>query len=376
MVMLALEHALFISCFCFVYSLFLLIVTLTMTAIGRRPRSLLLSIVVTISLLLHRNDALSASAPTEFRILSWNLLAPMFAPAEKYRYSDPDCLPWSYRQPRILARLKAWNPDIICLQEMQLDLWDDFLAQMEGYQGVIQKEKSSKRDLPVNAVLVRDGCAEIVRTESRSRALIVVLKPTPTTVIDEVDEDGDHIFLANVHLEAGFDRDETRYFQIRSLMKQLEKQVLLDKPDHGKDVDSDSDSDSDNSEPAVILAGDFNMFSTDDIIYDLLTIGHLPDDDDGDDILVADTLPEPFLPLLPLRDAYRQCPPVPGPVLMTYRGGAVLDYIWLSSSFTVQETWQAHPVAAKSLRRTWPNPNQPSDHLPVGAVLSRQYNKQ
>jgi mRNA deadenylase 3'-5' endonuclease subunit Ccr4 len=351
-----------------------------MTAIGRRPRSLLLSIVVAISLLLHRNDALSASAPpTEFRILSWNLLAPMFAPKEKYKYSDPACLPWSYREPRILARLKAWNPDIICLQEMQLDLWDDFLAQMNGYQGVIQKEKSSKRDLPVNAVLVRDGCAEIVRTESRSRALIVVLKPTPNNAgsdgekEDNEDDDTEHpmIYLANVHLEAGFDRDETRYFQIRSLMKQLEKQVLLDTPDHFK---HDIDSDIDGSEPAVILAGDFNMFSTDDIIYDLLTVGHLPDDDDGDDVLVADTLPEPFLPLLPLRDAYRQCPPVPGPVLMTYRGGAVLDYIWLSSSFTVQETWQAHPVAATKLRRTWPNPNQPSDHLPVGAVLSRQYN--
>jgi hypothetical protein len=133
---------------------------------------------------------------------------------------------------------------------------------------------------------------------------------------------------SNVHLEAGFDRDETRYFQIRSLMKQLEKQVLVDKPDHGKDgIDSRSDSDSDNSEPAVILAGDFNMFSTDDIIYDLLTIGHLPDDGDDDDVLVADTLPEPFLPLLPLRDAYRQCPPVPGPVLMVSYG----QRVWLQS---------------------------------------------
>lgn len=338
-----------------------------MTAIGRRPRSLLLSIIA-INLLLHHNDALSA--PTEFRVLSWNLLAPMFAPAEKYPYTDPKCLSWQYREPRILARLKAWKPDIICLQEMQLDLWDDFLAQMEGYQGVLQKVKSSKRDLPVNAVLVRDGCAEIVRTESRSRAFIVVLKPTPTNVSD--DTENPMIYIANVHLEAGFDRDETRYFQIRSLMKQLEKQVLVDTPDYGKhDIDSGIDSDS--SEPSVILAGDFNMFSSDDIIYDLLTIGHLPDD--GDDVLVADTLPEPFLPLLPLQDAYRECPPVPGPVLMTYRGGEVLDYVW-QSGFTVKETWQAHPVAAKKLRRTWPNPNQPSDHLPVGAVLSRQYNKQ
>jgi hypothetical protein len=111
------------------------------------------------------------------------------------------------------------------------------------------------------------------------------------------------------------------------------------------------------------------------MIYDLLTIGHLQDDDD-DDVLVADTLPEPFLPLLPLRDAYRECPPIPGPVLMTHRLGTVLDYIW-QRGFKVEETWQAHPVAATSLRRTWPNPNQPSDHLPVGAVLSRQYkNKQ
>jgi CCR4-NOT transcription complex subunit 6 len=344
-----------------------------MTAIGRRPRSLLLSIF-TISLLLYHNHALSTPKPTEFRLVSWNLLAPMYAPPKKYRNTDPACLPWSYRQPRILARLKECNPDIICLQEMQLDLWEDFLAQMEGYHGVLQKEKSHKRDLPVNAVLVRDGCAEIVRTESRSRAFIVVLKPSSGVVNDgdgkdkDKDKDSPMIYLANVHLEAGYEKDETRYFQIRSLMKRLEQQVLRDTPDH-----ANANNGNDHSEPAIILAGDFNMRNADDIIYDLLTLGHLPDDDDDDD-LVADTLPQPFMPLLPLRDAYRQCPPVPGPVLMTYRGGAVLDYIWLSDCFSIQETWQAHPMQAQSLQRTWPNPNQPSDHLPVGVVLSRHYN--
>lgn len=282
-----------------------------------------------------------------------------FASPDKHPYSAKTCLPWSYREPRILERLAAYDPDVIFLQEMQLDVWDSFLAKLPGFTGLLQERKNA--DFPVNAVLIRNEWGQVLRTESRSRALIVVVQ---TTLSDKP------LYLANVHLQAGFQEDETRYFQIRSLMKRLEhhQQEFGSSSSNNGDGDDDNDDESSKSE-ALIMAGDFNMVNNnDDVIYDLLTVGHLPDDVEED--LVADTLPQPLLPLLPLRDAYRHCPPVVGPVLMTHRGGSVLDYIWLSDAVHIEETWQSHPAAAVSLRRTWPSHTQPSDHLPVGAVLS------
>jgi hypothetical protein len=76
---------------------------------------------------------------------------------------------------------------------------------------------------------------------------------------------------------------------------------------------------------------------------------------------------------------------------MTYSGGYVLDYLWVSptgmplplpnntindnvnktrpTGIRIASTWQSHPDAANNRRTTWPSQHVPSDHLPIGATL-------
>jgi len=284
-------------------------------------------------------NRLAALTSRKFRLVSWNLLAPVYATPEKFPRSNADDLKWSFRQPRILSRLKDTDADVLFLQEVQIDLWEELYSELQsrGYNGILQEVA---RGHPIaNAVLVRDGFAEIVAHESRSRVLIVIL-----------DCQGRHLYLANVHLDAGYghDKDETRFNQIQSLMKRLYK--------HVQEIGS--------KEPCIVIAGDFNMRSN-NAVYHLLQTGTLPDNQS-----VTDRVVLPQLPLLPLFDAYQQQPPTPGPVRMTYTGGAVLDYMWISKYLRPVETWQSHPDAANELYANWPSDQHPSDHLPIGAWLA------
>src|SRR5699024_1423620 len=74
-----------------------------------------------------------------FTVMTWNVLADIYATTEAYPYSPPYVLAWNYRRGRILAELLAYNPDIICLQEVQGDHFEDFFAPellRRGYEGL------------------------------------------------------------------------------------------------------------------------------------------------------------------------------------------------------------------------------------------------
>jgi len=134
-----------------------------------------------------------------------------------------------------------------------------------------------------------------VRSESRSRALIVVLRACsnayPTARIP--------LYLANVHLHSGVrggDGDllpsNARFFQIRSLLRRIELQCAKDAVRDG-------------AVSSFILCGDFNMDGT---MYELLVNGRADATQSRDD-----TYADYTHPLLPLVDAYASTPPI-GPL--------------------------------------------------------------
>ena len=51
-----------------------------------------------------------------FSVMTWNVLADIYATIEAFPYSEPFVLAWNYRRDRILAEIVSYNPDIICLQ--------------------------------------------------------------------------------------------------------------------------------------------------------------------------------------------------------------------------------------------------------------------
>ena len=89
---------------------------------------------------------------TVFRIMSYNILAPVFAERHQHLYTgDPDQLSWEVRWERIQQEILSLQPDIISLQEVQfLDnvFRNDVQPWLEeaGYDNVHMQRPNDKED--------------------------------------------------------------------------------------------------------------------------------------------------------------------------------------------------------------------------------------
>ena len=337
-----------------------------------------------------------------FQLISWNLLAPCYAPTYRHPWSLPQHLEWPFRRDRIVETLLGNTggtlPDILCFQEVQVDLWEsDLKAALEAaalshgtfsssssgpvsyleqlqrssrqqqqqpvYTGILQKVKKK----PIaNAILVRNDFAKILKQESRSRALILVLElPSQHRLV-----------LANVHLQAGVQEyhQMQRFYQISSLLNRIDHFV--------------TQYSTETNIPSVVITGDFNMTPCNPL-YHLLSTAQLPstcpNSQHYQNTLTSETMQlAQSIPQLPLCDAYQHCIPAQGRQKSSYTSGHVIDYLWTntsgstsstSGSIKIHQTWQSHPDALLDPQgmflkgKRYPNDETPSDHLPIGAIL-------
>jgi len=80
----------------------------------------------------------------QFKVMNWNVLADLYATESVYPYCEKWALSWTWRKHLILKELKSMAADIITLQEVQKDAFDDwFRPQLAeaGYEGVFQQKK-------------------------------------------------------------------------------------------------------------------------------------------------------------------------------------------------------------------------------------------
>lgn len=101
----------------------------------------------------------------QFKVMNWNILADLYCTEAMYPYAEKWTLSWSWRKHLILKELKSMAADIITLQEVQKDAYDDwFKPQLAeaGYEGVYQQKK---RD-PIfhRGRYVAEGCATFYKT--------------------------------------------------------------------------------------------------------------------------------------------------------------------------------------------------------------------
>ncbi|NWW03151.1 ANGE1 protein, partial [Oreocharis arfaki] len=67
-------------------------------------------------------EQVSKSTPLfEFRVMSYNILAQDLVEQglDLYVHCHPDILNWNYRLPNLLQEIQHWDPDVLCLQEVQ-----------------------------------------------------------------------------------------------------------------------------------------------------------------------------------------------------------------------------------------------------------------
>jgi mRNA deadenylase 3'-5' endonuclease subunit Ccr4 len=345
----------------------------------------------------------------------------MYSLPQKYFWTSPEYLSWSYREKLILSELKNMDADIMCLQEMEIECFDDFMETLQAeYDGILQNVTN---DHPVtNAILVRKSKLRVLRQESRSRALILAIDQA-TGKDDPAPSTGRRpLYLATVHLQAGIEDDDTRVSQLRSLLKRIHNHVQVEIPEPSE-VKTSNETKGDKTTaleedlpPPIILAGDFNMLSTNPVYrwishkHHSATTKQQPKvslHDSGTGMELADLKFPNNVHLLPLKDIFSDMAPIvhrghddsnprqddhSNPhyhsdshtpedgqtVQMTYCGGSVLDYIWTTStaattaqpSIEVHQTMVFHPAAFSRERQVWPSKDHPSDHLPIGVDFS------
>jgi CCR4-NOT transcription complex subunit 6 len=106
----------------------------------------------------------------QFKVMNWNVLADLYATEAVYPYCEKWALSWSWRKHLILKELKSMAADIITLQEVQKDAYDDwFRPQLAdcGYEGVFQQKK--REAIFHRGKYTAEGCATFYKTTRFNR---------------------------------------------------------------------------------------------------------------------------------------------------------------------------------------------------------------
>jgi len=100
----------------------------------------------------------SNSAGERFRIVTYNVLAEIYATQQQYPYTDFWALSWDYRFQNLLRELLDARPDVICLQEVQADHYETHVYAAlsdAGFEGVYKQKTRAAMGIAGKV----DGCA-------------------------------------------------------------------------------------------------------------------------------------------------------------------------------------------------------------------------
>ncbi|XP_032440933.1 protein angel homolog 2 isoform X1 [Xiphophorus hellerii] len=207
----------------------------------------------------------------DFSVMSYNILSQDLLQdnAYLYRHCDPAVLPWPYRLPNLLAEIQQHNADILCLQEVQEDHYENQIKpalQALGYQCEYKKRTGKKPDgcaitfkssrfslvssTPVE--FYRHGDALLNRDNV---GMVVVLQPNAGAAQSDA---SCSICVANTHLLYNPRRGDIKLAQLAILLAEIGRLSRLP----------------DGSTNPVILCGDFNSAPWSPL-YHFLTTGSL-----------------------------------------------------------------------------------------------------
>ncbi|KAL8459806.1 hypothetical protein ACS0TY_030891 [Phlomoides rotata] len=195
-----------------------------------------------------------------FTVLSYNILSDAYATNELYSYCPTWALSWPYRRQNLLREIAAYRADIVCLQEVQSDHFEEFFApelDKHGYQAMFKRKTA---EVFVGSINNIDGCATFFRRDRFSHvkkyevefnkaaqsltdallpsaqkknalnrlvkdnvALILVLEAKFSNQSIENLGKRQLICVANTHINVHQELKDVKLWQVHTLLKGLEK---------------------------------------------------------------------------------------------------------------------------------------------------------
>ncbi|XP_021305271.1 carbon catabolite repressor protein 4 homolog 3 isoform X2 [Sorghum bicolor] len=196
-------------------------------------------------------DASTSPSGDACTIMSYNILADYNAQNHPDLYLDVpwDALRWDSRRRLIIREIRHWDPDLVCLQEV--DRFQDIATGMKsrGYEGIYQRRTGD----------TRDGCAmfwkskrlHLLEEDSIDFSEFNLRNNVAQICVFELN--GTHKFvLGNIHVLFNPKRGDIKLGQIRMLLEKAN--ALAEKWD----------------KIPIVLAGDFNS-TPDSAIYKFLS---------------------------------------------------------------------------------------------------------
>ena len=369
--------------------------------------------------------------PETFTAMTFNILCNHSATESQYGYAPSQVLTWEYRSNLIVKEIKQRLPDILCLQEVDTNAFEDLLRPslaFDGYKGV-HWVKSRARSMSEGQSRGVDGCATFYKSDryilldkqTVDIVNIAINRPDMRHQLDifnrVMDKDnvalvtffedimtGSRIIVANAHLTWSPRFQDVKLVQTAILLdfvnqvsekyahwparenKKHKPFAAMDwssAPRNGSPV-----AEKDEREPApsmsyasntaipMLICGDFNS-KPDSGVYEALSTGSVSgsheefmDKSYGD--ITKHGISHPFS----LQSAYSTI----GELNLTNhtdRFSAVIDYIWYGTS-GLQVSGLLGPVDDRYLKRVpgFPNHHFPSDHISLLAEFQVKRKKQ
>lgn len=377
-----------------------------------------------------QDEALSTD-PNRFKVFSYNILCDNYVNAQQYPYTPSRALDWEYRKELILQDIQAQDPDIVCLQEINTESFEEFFSMKlayADYKGVFFPKGRAKTMSEKNAK-VADGCATFYKGSKYilldkyliDFANIAINRPDMKNQHDIFNRvgprddiavatlfenrlTGGRFIVVNTHIFWNPAYADVKLIQVAILMENMSR--LAEKyarwpASKGKKTYTAADENSDPLVPAeplpepvssmeypsgtqlpLILCTDLNS-TPDSSVYELLSTGSVaPDHHELGGYqyghFTRDGIQHPFS----LRSAYSLLDGTPSELTFTnytptFRG--MIDHIWYSTN-TLEVSSLLGPVDAEYMKRVpgFPNWHFPSDHLSLlaeFAVKSRKDKK-
>ncbi|KAL4604113.1 hypothetical protein ACB092_10G170200 [Castanea dentata] len=179
---------------------------------------------------LNLNFNAQSSNDVVFSVLSYNILADSLS-INAFGYCPKWALAWEYRQENLLEEIIKYDADILCLQEVQCDHFENFFEpelKKLGYSVMYKKKTGAGLEFDKEASSVVNALEPRIRFEGSHHltskdnvALVVVLESLQNG--SNRDAFQSRICVANTHIHWSKGHEDVTLFQVVHLVNGLEK---------------------------------------------------------------------------------------------------------------------------------------------------------